>query len=263
MKKSLLALLVVLISACSTPKHITYFQDVKPGESEFALAAPVDIRLRPNDKVSIIVNTPDYQLTNQFNLPVVSQQIGVETSLSGTARGLMGYTVDPDGMISFPVLGKLKVAGMTRAEVAAYITRQLQDNDLVKEPVVTVEYMNFSIEVLGEVSNPGRYDIDKDNFTILEAISRASDLTIYGLRQNVMVLRQVNGKQQAFAVDLTSAEQLYSSPVYYLQQGDVVYVAPNDPKKRQSTINGNNVRSTSFWISLSSLLTSILVLITN
>ena len=174
---------------------------------------------------------------------------------------MSGYTVDSKGNIDFPVLGEIHIAGMTREEVAAYIKKELQSHDLIKDPVVTVEYMNLSVAVMGEVNNPGRFSIDKDNLTILDALSQAGDLTIYGKREKVLVLRQEEEKQRVYGVNLCSAEHLYTSPAYYLQQNDVVYVEPNATKARQSTVNGNNVRSTSFWISLASLLTSIAVLI--
>ncbi len=227
-----------------------------------AITTPVEITLRPKDKLSIIVNSQDNRLTNLFNLPIISQQVGTESSYNQN-RGLSGYTVDNNGDIDFPVLGKIHIAGMTREQVADYIKKQLIERDLVKDPVVTVEFMNLGVSVMGEVVKPGRYNINKDNITILDALSMAGDLTIYGERKNVMVLRTEGDKQKAYTVDLTSAENFYGSPVYYLQQDDVVYVTPNDTKIRQSTVNGNNVRSTSFWISLSSLLTSIAILIFN
>lgn len=251
---------VLLLGSCSTPKKISYFQDLRPGESELIPAVPTEIRIQPKDKLSILVNSQDLRLTNLFNLPVVSQQIGQENA-TNISRGLSGYTVDSNGDIDFPVIGTLNVRGMTREEIAAYIKKELQSQDLVKDPVVTVEFMNLSIDVMGEVNNPGRYNIDKDNITILDALSQAGDLTIYGNRDNVLVLRNEGGRQRVYGIDLCSADKLYSSPAYYLQQNDVVYVEPNDTKARQSTVNGNNVRSTSFWISLASLLTTIGVLV--
>ncbi len=251
---------VLVLGSCSTPRQISYFQDLRPGESELTLTAPTEIKIQPKDKLSILINSQDLRLTNLFNLPIVSQQVGQEYS-QNTTRGLSGYTVDSKGDIDFPVLGALHVQGMTREDVAVYIKKELQSHDLIKDPVVTVEFMNLSIDVMGEVNNPGRYNIDKDHLTILDALSLAGDLTIYGKREKVLVLRNENGTQRVYGVNLCSADHLYSSPVYYLQQNDVVYVEPNDTKARQSTVNGNNVRSTSFWISLASLLTSIAVLI--
>lgn len=256
----IVAVSVLVLGSCSTSKQISYFQDLRPGESELPLTAPTEIRIQPKDKLSIFVNSQDLRLTNLFNLPIVSQQVGQESPL-GTSRGVSGYTVNSKGDIDFPVLGALHVQGMTREEVAAHIKKELQSHNLIKDPVVTVEFMNLSVNVMGEVNRPGRYDIDKDNLTILDALSQAGDLTIYGKREKVLVLRNENGTQRVYGINLCSANHLYSSPVYYLQQNDVVYVEPNDTKARQSTVNGNNVRSTSFWISLTSLLTTIGVLL--
>ena len=135
--------------------------------------------------------------------------------------------------------------------------------NLVKDPVVTVEYLNLCVSVLGEVNNPGRYNIDRDRTTILDVLSMAGDLTIIGNRTNIMVMRQDGKNQRIYGIDLTQGNNIYSSPAYYLQQNDVVYVEPNDVRIRQSTVNGNTVRSTSFWISLISLAMSVAVLITN
>lgn len=256
-----LSLTVLFAVSCSTPHGITYFQDLRPGVSELTVTDPVEITVRPKDKISILVNSQDPKLTNMFNLPVISQQVGQEITGSGTARGLSGYTVGSDGFINFPVLGRIKVSGMTREQIASYLTEQLKEQELIKEPVVTVEFMNLCVSVLGEVNKPGRVNIDRDNLTILDALSEAGDLTIYGKREKVLVLRQEDGKQRVYGVNLCSADHIYTSPVYYLQQNDVVYVEPNDTKSRQSTVNGNTVRSTSFWISLASLITSIAVLI--
>lgn len=255
--------------ACSTPARITYFQDLRPGESEQQVVAATEIKVRPGDKLSIIVNSRDPQLSQLFNLAYASRQIGQNTSstLGGSgssgssSQGISGYTVGEQGDIDFPVLGKLKIAGMIREEIAAFIKGRLIDENLVKDPVVTVEYMNLCVSVLGEVNSPGRYNIDRDKVTLLDAISMAGDLTIYGKREKVLVLREEEGVQHVYGVNLCSAEHLYASPVYYLRQNDVVYVEPNNVRARQATVNGNNVRSTSFWISLASLLTTIAVLV--
>lgn len=254
------------IMSCSTPSHITYFQDLRPGESEQQVVSATEIKVRPGDKLSIIVNSRDPQLTQLFNLPYITQQIGRVSSSTGSAsgtasQGISGYTVDEEGMIDFPVLGKIKIIDKNREEIAAFIKSELLVKNLVKDPVVTVEYMNLCISVLGEVVSPGRYIIDRDKVTLLDAISMAGDLTIYGKREKVMVLREENGVQRVYGVNLCSAEHLYTSPVYYLRQNDVVYVEPNNVRARQATVNGNNVRSTSFWISLASLLTSVAVLV--
>lgn len=249
-----LTLMVLAAVSCSTPKEISYFQDLQAGVTELAITDPVEIKVSPKDKLSILVNSQDQKLNELFNL----QNTSGNTSSN---RIELGYTVDTQGFINFPVLGKVKVGGMIREQIAEYLTGQLKEKELIKDPVVTVEFINLGVSVLGEVNNPGRIKIERDNMTILDAISEAGDLTIYGKREKVLVLRQENGRQRVYGVNLCSAEHIYSSPVYYLQQNDVVYVEPNDTKSRQSTVNGNTVRSTSFWISLASLITSIAVLI--
>lgn len=256
-----------LFSSCGTSKDVIYFQDLKPGETEITLPEVESITVQPEDKISIIVNSRDPQLTDLFNLPVVSRQLGQSLRTNGAStgnnQGISGYTVNANGEIDFPVIGKIHVAGMKRDEIAQFIKNKLISGNLVKDPVVTVEFMNLCVSVLGEVNNPGRFSIDRDRLTILDALSMAGDLTIYGNRYKVLVLRQEGNTQRTYSIDLTSGEHVYSSPAYYLQQNDVVYVEPNSVKARQATVNGNNVRSTSFWISLASLLTSIGILIFN
>ena len=258
---------VAVLSSCGSSKQVVYFQDLKLGETEFKLPEIKTITVRPEDKISIIVNSRDPQLTDLFNLPYVSRQLGQSLRTNGITvsnnQGVSAYTIDTNGEIDFPVLGKMYVAGMKREEIAEYIKNELIKENLVKDPVVTVEFANLCISVLGEVNNPGRFSIDRDRLTVLDALSMAGDLTIYGNRYKVMVLRQEGDVQRVYGIDLTSGEHVYTSPAYYLQQNDVVYVEPNAVKARQSTVNGNNVRSTSFWISLASLLTSIGILIFN
>ena len=247
-----------LLGSCAAPR-VAYFTDMKQGAAEQVLN-PLEIRVRPEDKISILVNSKDPLLENLFNLPIISRQIG---SSSGTSngQGVSGYTINKEGDIDFPVLGKIHVEGMTREEIAAHIKDKLMTQNLVKDPVVTVEFMNLTVSVLGEVARPGRFNIDKDRLTLLDALGMAGDLTVYGKRENVLVQREENGKKVLYKVNLNSGYDLYASPVYYLQQNDIVYVEPNSMRARQATVNGNNVRSASFWMSLASLLTTITVLI--
>jgi polysaccharide export outer membrane protein len=163
-------------------------------------------------------------------------------------------------MIDFPVIGKIKVAGMSREELSAHIKGLLIGGGLIKDPIVTVEYMNLTVSVLGEVNKPGRVYVDKDRITVIDAISMAGDLTIHGRRDRVMVMRVDGDDRITYTLDLRSAEGIYTSPAYYLRQGDVVYVSPNSMRSRQSTVNGNNVLSASFWISITSLVATITAL---
>lgn len=253
---------LMLLGSCSTPQQINYFQDVLPNDS-MAIVKPAYVTFQPGDKFSIVVKSKDPQLSDLFNLPTVSYRVGqgANSSFYNTSQNVSLYTVDTNGNIDFPVLGTVHVGGMRTEEVAALIKGMLIGRDLVKDPVVTVDFANLNYSVLGEVNKPGQYTIDRDQVTLLDAISKAGDLTIYGVRDSVTVLREENGVRKSYKVNLLSWKDLTSSPAYYIKQNDVVYVNPNDTRARQSTVNGNNVRSTSFWISLASLLTSVAVLI--
>ena len=274
-KKSLLknalaffvAVMAMSFCSCNSSKDVLYFQDLKAGDSVAMAAIPVPVTVRPDDKISIVVNSRDPQLMALFNLPRVNKQMSTVGQASSTnvsnGQDVMGYTVDSHGEIDFPVLGKIKVEGKTREEIGAYIKNELIAKNLVKDPIVTVEFMNLCVSVLGEVNSPGRYGIDRDKTTIIDALSMAGDLTINGNRNNVTVLRQDGDVQRVYAIDLTSGRDIYSSPAYYLQQNDVIYVEPNEMRARQSTVNGNTIRSASFWISITSLVMSIVVLATN
>ena len=256
---------VFLLASCSSYKRVLYFQDISAGLYEIPIAAPTEITLRSGDKISIIVNSRDPQLMDLFNLPYVSRQLGMSSRTGVTTastQGITGYTIDDEGNIDFPVLGKIKVAGMTREEVTDYIKNELINNNLVKDPVVTVEYMNLCISVMGEVNNPGRFNIDRDCITVIDALSMAGDLTIYGNRNNVLVQRIENGVMKAYSIDLTSGEQVYTSPAYYLMQDDVVYVEPNEYRKSNSTYNSNkqfNVSMISTIISGVSVIASLII----
>ncbi len=252
-KSNFLVLILIILSAvaCSTPKKIIYFQDMNP-DSIVAVHKLTPIKMQSGDKISIVVNSRDESLSALFNLKRPEGQT--------TSRMELGYTVDSHGDIDFPVLGKVNINGLTREEVAEKIKGELISKNLLKDPVVTVEFLNLSVVVLGEVTAPGRYSIEKDQVTVLDALGMARDLTIYGKRDCVKVMREENGVQKTYELNLLSGEEVYDSPAYYLQQNDIVYVEPNSTKARQSTVNGNNVRSVSFWLSLASFLTTILVL---
>ena len=151
---------------------------------------------------------------------------------------------------------------MTREQIAEYIYDQLVSRDLVKDPIVTVEFANTGISIIGEVASPGRYEFNRDHMTIIDAIAMAGDLNINGMRENILVLRKLGeGRQEAYRVNLLNARELASSPVYYLQQDDVIYVAPNDKMKRETTPNGNTPYTPSFWISMGTAALTIVTLI--
>lgn len=251
--------LLLAAASCSTPKDIAYFQDVTHGEMIQPLERN-DIKVRPEDKLSIVVSTQDPALSSMFNLVTTQNRIGSGSSggsLGGSSSGGSGqtslYTVDADGDINFPVLGRLHVAGMNRTQLSKYIESEIKSRELVKDPIVTVDYANTGISVLGEVKSPGRVEFNKDHLTIVEAIALAGDVAPDGMRQNVTVMREgENGRQTVYKVDLTDMKQLAQSPVYYMQQNDVIYVEPNDKAKRNTTPNGNSPFTPAFWFSIAS-----------
>ena len=263
-QSSIIVITLLILSSCTAP-NVAYFKDLEPGRTE-QVAYDMAIRLQPEDKVSIVVKSKDPQLSELFNLSVVSNRIGYsQSSTSGnyTYTGQMSlYTIDNKGEVDFPVIGKVKIDGMKREEAAAHIKQLLISKNMVQDPVVIVEYGNLGFNVMGEVNRPGRYTFDRDHLTILDAISVAGDLTIQGKRENVTVIREgQNGERLSYTLDLRSAKDIYASPAFYIKQNDVIYVEPNNFRARQTMVNGNNVLSAPFWISAASLLTSIAVLI--
>ena len=264
-KLSLIALAAAILSSCNTDtyKNINYLQDVDSYLEMQSDGYKEGILVQPKDQISIVVSSRNPELAVMFNLVNVTYQAGSEMGAGGVQR-LMGYVVNDEGNIDFPVIGSLHVAGLNRWQVGQLVKDELQNRNLLKDPVVTVEFMNFKISVLGEVKSPGTFNVVGDKINLLEALSRAGDLTIYGKRDNVRVIREYGGKRTVYLADLRSSD-LFKSPAYYLRQNDVVVVEPNRVRAGQSTINENNLRSTSFWLSVSSLLltiTSLIVTIT-
>ena len=259
MKKILLmAMLALALASCNTSKKIVYFQDIQVNRPE-AITEARDITVQPKDQISILVSSKDPQLAALFNLPRVQYRVG-DNNMQNTNGDVSGYTLDTEGYIDFPVLGRLYVAGMTKSEIASFIKKRLMDENLINDPVVTVEFMNLYYSILGEVNNPGKYMITKDQITLLEALSMAGDLTIYGKRDAIFVVREEDGQRVTHWVDLRT-QDLFQSPVYYLKQNDVIYVQPNKVRAGQSTINENSVKSVSLWLSIASFLTTLGVLL--
>lgn len=255
MKKILSALMMlILLASCSATKEVTYFQDLEPGGC-VTIAEPQDIRLKPGDKIFVHVNSKDEMLVAPLNLS--------RNNSGGNGQSAkLVYTVDNEGYIDFPLLGRIYVEGMTRDDLAKHLKALIVEARLALDAVVIVEFDNQMISVIGEVNSPGKYRIDRDRLTILDAISMAGDLTIQGRRNNIMVLREEYGAQKAYTLDLNNAQQFYSSPAFYLQQNDIVYVEPNSTKAGQSGLNTNTVRSTSFWMSLTSLIMTVITFVT-
>lgn len=235
--------ILVLLSACSTPKDIAYFQDFNPGKS-IMVQNPVEIKFRADDEIRIMVSSDKPELSQQFSL----------NPKSTTDEGSR-YTIDTEGNIRFPMLGKIHVAGLNRQELQEVIRDEIIAKGLIRDPIVTVDYSNLYVIILGDVGT-GRILIDRDKFTILDAIGSSGDLKITGQRTNVKVIRENYGKKTVYEVNLCSAEDLYASPVYYLQQNDVIYVEMNKKEKRNSTVLGNSTVQPSFWMGLATFIVS-------
>lgn len=262
-KHTFYSILIALftLTSCGTVKDIAYFQNKVVDHPE-AIDKHAGIVIQAKDMLSIVVSSRNPELVAMFNLPVVSYQAGSEVVSTGYNQRLMGYVVDNDGYIDFPVLGPIQVSGLTRWELSELIKNKLLKDGLLTDAVVTVEFMNFKISVIGEVNSPGTYTIEGDKVTILQAISLARDLTIFGLRENVSVIRERDGERTIYEVNLCDVS-LFKSPAYYLQQNDVVYVQPSEIKARQSTTDDKALRMTSIFVSGGSLLVSLAALIVN
>jgi polysaccharide export outer membrane protein len=260
LKNSIFVIWGAIILASCAPKTVSYFPDMTDG-TILALAESKGVILKPADKISIIINTKSAELNNILNLPVTSQIIGYsEVQSTNQSRGTSGYTIDPEGYIDFPLIGKIKAAGLSRAEFASSLKKTLEEKSVAKDAVVTVEYLDMGFTVIGEVKEPGFYTFDNDKTTLLHALGKAGDMTIYGKRDIVKVIRTNGGVQETYVINMTDGAQMVKSPGYILQSNDVVYVQPNNYRKRQSA-NANDMTTGSFWISAVSVLTTVLVLI--
>ena len=249
-----LVCVAVLFTGCRSSKKIVYLQDVVPLKQQ-EIEQKYEVFIHNDDLLSIMVNSKNPELALPFNMPLVSYQLGSE---SPGAQRVLGYLVDVNGYIDFPILGKLHVAGLTRLQLTEMIKERLISEDLIKDPIVTVQFLNYKISVMGEVSRPGSFNISSDRVTLLEALSMAGDLTIYGRRDRVAVIREKDGKRTILFHDLRSSD-IFNSPCYYLQQTDIVYVEPNKVKAEQSGINQN--KSVGVWLSAASILVSIASLV--
>jgi len=251
-----LSMYALLLSACGSTKEISYLQDMNVVRM-LTIKQKYEAIIHQNDLLSIYVNSKNPELTAPFNMPVAFSQVGVDVSSS---QRVLGYLVDVNGDIDFPMLGKIPVEGLTRLQLTDLIKNWLTRDNLIKDPIVTVQFLNFRVSVMGEVNHPGSFTITGDRVTLLDALSMAGDLTIYGKRNRVAVIREDQNERTIMFHDLRSVN-IFASPCYYLQQNDIVYVEPNRARAAQSHINQNN--SVGVWLSAISILTSVVALMVN
>lgn len=253
----LIMLVGLLLTSCKTPTNITYLQDVNVNEP-IKTQGDGYIRFMPGDKLSIFVHSRDEKIMELFN--IMGRNGGSSMmNVTGNGSNYAPYTVDEKGEIDFPVLGAIKIEGMTRNDLQKKIKDELIEQSLCKDPIVTVAFYNMNFSVLGSAGT-GVKQINKDRITLMEAIAMG-DLDINGLRQNILVMRQEGDKQVPYRVDLTSAESVYKSPVYYIRQNDIIYVEPNNMAKRSSTVMGSSAYQPGFWFGLLSSIASLGTLI--
>ena len=249
-------LLLFLFTACQSYKKVPYLQDAEVVLYRVQNEQLYDAKIMPKDLLTIVVSCTSPELAAPFNLTVATN--GLATTSISAQSVLQQYLVDNEGKVDFPVLGELKLGGLTKKQAEKMIIDKLKP--YIKEtPIVTVRMVNYKISVIGEVARPGTFTISNEKVNLLEALAMAGDMTVYGLRNDIKLIREdANGKQEIIPLDLNKAETILSS-YYWLQQNDIVYVTPNKAKARNSDI-GN---STSLWFSATSILISIASLLYN
>ena len=240
--------------SCVSSKKIVYFQDLSEGQMLLDTIQKSS-KIQPDDLLSIVVSAYDLNAVRPFNLisetRPTNEISGISTSNNNQQQA---YLTAQDGTIDFPILGRIKVAGLTRTELSDLLSKRI--SEYVKDPIVSIRILNFKISLLGEVTRPGTYNFEGERLTLPAALGLAGDLTIYGRRDNVLVIRD-NGKTKDYKyLDLRSADIL-NSEYYYLQQNDVVYVEPNSAQVQSSSFN----RNSAVYISIASLLLSAMVII--
>ena len=256
---TLILALAAGLAGCTSYKNVPYLQDIETVNNYGKEIPLYDAKIMPKDLLSITVNTTDPQAAAPFNLTVQTPINAALTNINTTTQPtLQQYLVNNEGEIDFPVLGRLKVGGLTKNEAEKLIREKLQPY-LKEAPIVTVRMANYKISVLGEVARPGSFTVSNEKVNVLEALAMAGDMTVYGVRTNVKLIREdAEGKREIIPLDLTKSD-LVLSPYFYLRQNDILYVTPNETKAKSSDIG----TTTTTWISATSILISLASLIVN
>lgn len=226
MKKLVFFFFTIILFSCASRKDIVYYQNVDNLSSE-QKSNSYDIKIQPDDLLSITIAAEDPEIAMPFNI----QASASKESLNGPS-----YLVDSEGNIEFPILGKMKVSGLSRKEFLNMFRSKIEV--YIKNPMINFRIVNFKISLQGEVLAPGTYDIVSERITLIEALAKAKDLTIYGKRDNILIIREINGVKSFNRVDITQADFI-NSPFYYLAQNDVVYVEPNKNRINGAAVGPN------------------------
>ena len=254
-------LLAAMLVGCNATKRVIY--DFNKEEAVKTVLGDGVIRIKPHDRLTIVVSSQNPELAAPFNAPSSYNSLSLNplgvTSSSG-AQSLQVRTVDEKGMLDFPLIGKVECKGKTRKELSEEIAKKIIDGGYISDAMVNIQFADLKIFVLGEVFRPGQFDITRDKITVLEALAMAGDMTIYGNRANVAVIRRGadDKSYEVYELNFLEGNQM-SSPAFYLQQGDVIYVQPNKYKAATSEINQNRT----FWLStVSTLITATSLVLT-
>lgn len=252
-RKAIPFFVFLFLFSCKPREEVVYYQNIdKLGSNEKSNS--YEIKIQPDDLLMIIVSADDPETAIPFNLSSVSVPSSNNVLVSRGQETMQSYLVDVAGTIDFPILGKLKLGGLTRTEAVQLLENRI--SKYIKNPIINLRLVNFKVSIQGEVTMPGTYPVNSNRITLIEAISMAKDLTIYGRRDNILIIREVDGVKSYNRVDITKADFI-NSPFYYLVQNDVVYVEPNKVR-----INGGAVGSnTGVIISITSLLITLITLI--
>lgn len=250
-----LMLSILLMTSCATNKRAAYLQNAV-ADAPAAITQDYRIRIKPFDRLTITVNSKDPELAAPFNAASSFNSLSGITTYASSSGNLQVLTVDSEGCISLPIVGKIECEGLTRDELARTIEAKIRDAGMINDPIAVIQFADVKFSVLGEVARPGQFSITKDRISLFDALAMAGDLTIYGQRDNVAVIREENGQRTVHYFDLTDPATL-ESPYFYLQQDDAVYVTPNKYKAVSGEINQNR----SFYISLISTAVSIATLV--
>lgn len=258
---SLFSALCLFLASCGSTKNIPYLVDAEqlPEKQLKETAMIYEAKIMPKDILTVTVNTTVPEAAVPFNLPLAPANSGaINTTQLTYGAGLQNYIVDNAGNIEFPVLGTLHVAGLTRVQVQNLIKGKIYPEFLKEEPVINVRFQNYKISVLGEVARPGSFTATNEQCTLFDALAMAGDLTIYGKRENVMLIREyADGSKAVYRINLQDKDLVLNPQIYYLQQNDVLIVEPNKTKARASSIGS----SETFTISIVSTLISVATLI--
>lgn len=234
--------LILIFNSCALKKNVIYFKNSEAINLDTVKSLPI---LKIDDFLNITVLGAEENTLKLLNSPIT--QAGVNKGYLSGAPSNFGYLIDQKGEINFPMIGKIKLEGLSRNQ--AIDTLEFKLLSIIKNPIVSIQIQNFHVTILGEVKNPGTYTIPNEKINVLELIGLAGDLTVYGIRKNVLLIREEKGKRKEYRIDLTKSDILTSS-ILDLQQNDILYVEPN-----QSKINSSRVStSASIFVSIATLI---------